>query len=308
MQRLGATWGWLRRHPKVAVGLAIVLIFALMAIFGPIIYPDANVINPNPTSFNLPPSPQHWFGTTDEGQDVFAQTIVGARNSLVLCLAVSLFANSLAIIIGMSAGYFGGIIDDILSTVINIFLVLPSLPLAIVMAGYFPQKGVVPLTIVLLVTGWAWGARVLRSQTLSMRERDFVQAARCSGDSALRVIFFEILPNEVSILASSVVSTAVYAILADVGLEFLGLGDPLGNGWGTMLYLAQSSGLLQAGKWWWFAAPGLSVALLGAGFSLVNFGIDELANPKLRKEVRVRKKIQPAREALDDASVKEVIA
>jgi peptide/nickel transport system permease protein len=306
MQRFSATFSWLCYHPKVAVGLTIVLVFTLMAIFGPIVYPAPNTIDVQ--ALILPPSPQHWFGTTGSGQDIFAQTMAGARNSLVLSLAVSLLANIIAVAVGLTAGYFGGVVDDVLSTLINIFLVIPALPLAIVMAGYFPAKGTLSLTVVLLISGWAWGARVLRSQTLSMRERDFVQAARCMGDSAWRIIFFEILPNEIAILASSIVGTAIYAILADVGLEFLGLGDVTGTGWGTMLFWAQSSNLLFAGVWWWFAAPGLCVALLGAGLSLINFGIDEIANPKLRKEPRLRKLHSVEVETRRTQKVEKVVA
>ncbi len=286
MRQLKATWHWLLRHPKVAIGLVLVLIFVLMALFGPVLYPDPNKIDP--TSLNQPPSAHHLLGTTDSGQDVFAQMMAGARTSVEISLFVALFANIVAVIVGVTAGYFGGIIDDILSTLINIFLVMPALPLAIVFAGYFPSKGTFSLVVVLLISGWAWGARTLRAQTFSLRERDFVQAARCAGDSAGRLIFFEILPNEVALLAASFVGTAVYAILADVGLEFLGLGDVTGTGWGTMLYWAQSSGLIFAGEWWWFAAPGLCVAFLGMGLSLVNFGIDEVANPKLRREPRLK--------------------
>jgi peptide/nickel transport system permease protein len=293
MQRIEASWHWLLRHPKVAIGLAIVLIFVLMAIFGPVIYPDSNKIDP--TVLNQAPSAHHWLGTTDSGQDVFGQMMVGARTSVEISLFVALFANIVAVIVGVTAGYFGGIIDDILSTLINVFLVMPALPLAIVFAGYFPSKSVFTLVVVLLISGWAWGARTLRAQTFSLRERDFVQSARCAGESAGRLIFLEILPNELALLAASFVGTAVYAILADVGLEFLGLGDVTGTGWGTMLYWAQSSGLIFAGEWWWFAAPGLCVAFLGMGLSLVNFGIDEVANPKLRKEPRVKIKARSAR-------------
>jgi peptide/nickel transport system permease protein len=305
MQKVSDTWYWLLRHPKVALGLAIVLIFAIMAIVGPIIYPDSNAINE--TAIIQPPSLQHWLGTTESGQDVWQQTIAGARNSIVLSLSVAVLANVIAVAVGLTAGYLGGWVDDVLSTVINIFLVIPALPLAIVMVGYFPARGLVPLTIVLLVSGWAWGARVLRAQTLSMRERDFIQAARSAGDSTFRIIFYEILPNEVALLASSIVGTAVYAILADVGLEFLGLGDPTGTGWGTMLYWAQSSNLLLAGVWWWFVAPGACVALLGAGLSLINFGIDEVANPKLRRERRVKTKAARGSE-LTGEKVKEAVA
>ena len=288
MQRLNATWQWLMRHPKVAIGLGIVLVFVLMAVFGPLLYPDPNKIDPN--NLNQPPSVHHWLGTTSSGQDVFGQMVAGARVSVEISLLVALFANVVAVVVGVTAGYFGGIVDDILSTIINVFLVLPALPLAIVFAGYFPNKGVISLVIVLLISGWAWGARTLRAQTFSMRERDFVQAARCSGDTAGRIIFFEILPNETALLAASFVGTAVYAILADVGLEFLGLGDVTGTGWGNMLYWAQSSGMIFAGEWWWFAAPGLCVAFLGMGLSLINFGIDEVANPKLRREPSIRQK------------------
>jgi peptide/nickel transport system permease protein len=293
MQRIEATWHWLLRHPKVAIGLVIVLIFVLMAIFGPLLYPDPNKIDA--TSLNQAPSVHHWLGTTDSGQDVFGQMMAGARTSVEISLFVALFANIVAVIIGVTAGYFGGVIDDILSTLINIFLVMPALPLAIVFAGYFPSKGTFSLVVVLLISGWAWGARTLRAQTFSLRERDFVQSARCAGESAGRLIFLEILPNEIALLAASFVGTAVYAILADVGLEFLGLGDVTGTGWGTMLYWAQSSGLIFAGEWWWFAAPGLCVAFLGMGLSLINFGVDEVANPKLRKEPRVKIKVRPAR-------------
>lgn len=307
MQQIRDTWNWLLRHPKVAIGLAIVLIFVLMALFGPLVFPTPNKIDPH--ALNRPPSGQHWFGTTDEGQDVFAQTVAGARVSVEISLLVALFANVVAVIVGITAGYFGGIIDDILSTVINIFLVIPALPMAIVFAGYFPNKGISSLVIVLLISGWAWGARTLRAQTFSLRERDFVQAARCAGDSAWRIIFFEILPNEIALLAASFVSTAVYAILADVGLEFLGLGDLTGTGWGNMLYWAQSSGMIFAGEWWWFAAPGLCVAFLGMGLSLINFGIDEVANPKLRKEPRIRQKRGQARtQFIEREGVKEVVA
>jgi peptide/nickel transport system permease protein len=307
MQRIEASWHWLLRHPKVAIGLAIVLIFVLMAIFGPLLYPDPNKIDA--VSLNQAPSAHHWLGTTDSGQDVFGQMMAGARTSVEISLFVALFANIVAVIVGVTAGYFGGVIDDILSTLINVFLVMPALPLAIVFAGYFPSKSVFTLVVVLLISGWAWGARTLRAQTFSLRERDFVQAARCAGDSAGRLIFFEILPNEIALLAASFVGTAVYAILADVGLEFLGLGDVTGTGWGTMLYWAQSSGLIFAGEWWWFAAPGLCVAFLGMGLSLVNFGIDEVANPKLRKEPRVRvKRGNVSTQTIEAQRAREVVA
>lgn len=279
--RLYRLLDWLRANPKVATGLGIIAFFILMALVGPLI------VRQDPSAFNpaaslQAPSAAHPLGTTQTGQDVLAQVVVGARESLLMGLGAGLMATLLSVIMGLSAGYFGGIVDDVLSLFINIFLVLPALPLAIVLASYIQAKGALPVAIVILITGWAWGARVLRAQTLSLRGRDFVQAARCAGENPLRIVFREILPNEIAIVASSFVNTAIYAILAEIGLEFLGLGDTSSISWGNMFFWAQTQDALLQGAWWWFLAPGLCVALLGAGLSLINFGIDELANPRLR--------------------------
>jgi peptide/nickel transport system permease protein len=264
----------------IRIGIGIVGVFVLMAIFGPL------VLRQDPLAFSADqlqaPSGAHWMGTTQTGQDVFTQVIDGARPTLVLGLLVGTLATTLSVVIGLTSGYFGGLVDDVLSMLTNIFLVIPALPLAIVMAGYLPVKGTIPLAIVITITGWAWGARVLRAQTLSLRRRDFVESARTGGESAFRVIFFEILPNEIAIVASSLIFTVIYAILADAGLEFIGLGDVTQNSWGDMLFWAGNSNALLVGAWWWIVPPGLCIALLGAGFACMNFGIDEFTNPRLR--------------------------
>ena len=281
---------WLAANPKVAFGLGIVGFFFLVAILGPI------VIHHNPNAFSSdvlqPPSTTHWLGTTQTGQDVFAQVVDGTRVSVLIGFGAGLLATVISVIIGLTAGYFGGFVDDLLSLFINIFLVIPALPLAVVLAAYFPFRGPLPVAIIVTFTGWAWGARVLRAQTLSMRRREFVESARASGETTRRIIFAEILPNEVAIVAAGLVGTVIYAILAQVGLEFLGLGDVTIISWGTMFYWAQNNEALLLGAWWWFLAPGCCVALLGAGLAFINFGIDELANPRLRKERRAKK---PAR-------------
>jgi peptide/nickel transport system permease protein len=273
---------WLAANPKVAFGLGIVGFFVLVAILGPII------IRQNPTAFSSdvlqPPSAAHWLGTTQTGQDVFAQVVVGTRISLLFGFGAGFLATIVSVIVGLVAGYFGGLIDDVLSLLINVFLVIPAIPLAIIMAAYLPFRGPLPMAIIVTITGWAWGARVLRAQTLSMRKRDFVEASRASGETLPRIIFAEILPNEIAIVAAGLVGTVIYAILAQVGLEFLGLGDVTTVSWGTIFYWAQNDEALLLGAWWWFLAPGCCVALLGAGLAFINFGIDELANPRLRKE------------------------
>ncbi len=278
---------WLAANPKVAFGLGIVGFFVLVAILGPI------VIHHDPIAFSSdilqPPSTTHWLGTTQTGQDVFAQVMDGTRVSVSLGFGAGFLATIISVIIGLTAGYFGGLVDDLLSLFMNIFLVIPALPLAVVLAAYFPFRGPLPVAIIVTITGWAWGARVLRAQTLSMRRREFVESARASGETTLRIIFAEILPNEIAIVAAGLVGTVIYAILAQVGLEFLGLGDVTIISWGTMFYWAQNNEALLLGAWWWFLAPGCCVALLGAGLAFINFGIDELANPRLRRERSAKK-------------------
>jgi ABC-type dipeptide/oligopeptide/nickel transport system permease subunit len=275
-----STWLTAMRQPKIAAGLAIVLFFIAMAIFGPMIYR----VDPSATSSDLlqPPSAAHWLGTTQSGQDVLAQLINGARTSLFVGFVAGAIATVLSMFIGVLGGYLGGVPDEILSVFTNIFLVIPALPLVIILAGYLPGKGALSVAIVISVTGWAWGARVQRAQTLSIRQRDYVEAARIAGEGTMRIIFCEILPNEIAIVAASFLFTVVFAILTEAGLAFLGLANLSTWSWGTMLYWAQADSALQVGAWWWFVPPGLCIALVGTGLAMINFGIDEFVNPRLR--------------------------
>jgi peptide/nickel transport system permease protein len=274
-------WYQLTKSKKVAIGVSIVFFFVLVAIFGPLfIHTDPNRISSDAL---FPPSAAHWLGTTNTGQDIFSQLVMGTRYSIFWGFLTGCAVSILSIVVGLVGGYFGGIIDEILSLITNVFLVLPALPLAIVMASYFP-RGPATVAAVIVLTSWCWGARVLRAQTLSMRSREFVTAARICGEGTWRIIFFEILPNEISIVAANFVSTTVYVILASASLEFLGLGDPNIVTWGSMFYWAQTANALVSGLWWWFIPPGICIATLGAGLSLINFGIDEIADPRLRVE------------------------
>ncbi|MGZ3715182.1 MAG: ABC transporter permease, partial [Ktedonobacterales bacterium] len=175
-----------------------------------------------------------------------------------------------------------GWIDEGGSVLSNVFLVLPTLPLAIVLTSFLPYKGPLTIGFVLAITGWSWGARVLRAQTLSLRTREFVIAAKATGESSWRIIFFEIFPSEIGVVVAQLLGTIIYVILAEAGLEYLGLGDLGSVSWGTMLYWAGNNDALLLGSWWWFVPPGLCIALLGAGLAFLNFGIDEIANPRLR--------------------------
>jgi peptide/nickel transport system permease protein len=280
------TWGVVTSNRKVAIGSSIVGFFVLVAIFGPLLL-NQNPLHYTPGIGVKPPSAAHWLGTNQANQDVFVQLVYGTRNSLFWAFLTGLLVLIISVTVGLVSGYFGGVVDDILSVVTNVFLVIPSLPLAIVAVEYF-SRTTFTVALVVALTNWPWGARVLRAQTLSMRGREFVTAARSSGERAWRMIFFEIFPNEISIVAASFVTTTIQVMLAVAGLEFLGFGNDSTVSWGTMLYDAYNSGALLQEAWWWFAPPGLCIALVGAGLALLNFGIDEIADPRLR-QAKLRK-------------------
>lgn len=290
---LRGLWHMATASRKVTIGLVIVGFFVLLAIFGPLfVKGDANAFG---ADLSAAPSPAHVLGTTTYGQDVLAQVVVGARVSVALGFITGLVATIISVIVGLVSGYIGGWGDETLSLFSNVFLVLPTLPLAIVLAAFLPYRGPLTLGFVLTVTGWSWGARVLRAQTLSMRNREFVTAAKAAGEPAWRIIFFEIFPNEIGIIVAQLLGTIIYVILAEAGLEYLGLGDVGAVSWGTMLYWAGNQAALPLGLWWWFVPPGLCIALLGAGLAFLNFGIDEIANPRLRT-VKLQRSGKPKEE------------
>lgn len=281
MSAVASVWRNLPLKAKIGVGLFG--FFILAAIIGPEVAPyDPSYANPDPALLQAHPSAQHLLGTTQTGQDVLSQLLVGIRMTIELALLVGVIATALSVIVGVTSAFLGGVWDEVLSLLSNVFLVIPALPLLILLLGYLSGKGQLPTIIVLSFLGWPWGARVIRAQTLMIRNRDFIAAARESGEKSWRIIALDIIPNEVSLIAASFVNTVLYAIGASVALAFVGLTDL--NTWslGTILYWAQSQQALQLGAWWWFAPPGLAVALIGSSLVLLNTGIDELGSPRLR--------------------------
>jgi peptide/nickel transport system permease protein len=271
------------RSPKVIIGLCILGFFVLLMIFGPYLAP----FSPDNSSFapNLTPSAHHWFGTTSLGQDIFSQTLVGARATMVVAGIAGLVATMLSMIIGVSAGYLGGFKDDGLTLLSNVFLALPGLPLLIVIDSYLPvnsRSNSLVIGLIISLTGWAWGARVLRAQTMSLRNRDFVESSRIIGEKRWRIMFSEIAPNLLPILAASLLFTILYSIGAYVTLAYIGLTSTSVWNWGTMLFWAQANNAPLSGEWYWFVPPGICIALVGTSLALLNFGIDEFINPRLR--------------------------
>jgi peptide/nickel transport system permease protein len=277
--------GWLRvilGNRKATIGAAILAFFVLVAVFAPVIAPgDPNKMVGRPHD---PPSVEHPLGTSRQGQDIFAQVVHGARTSLLVGFLTGTIIIMFCILIGVTAGFVGGIVDEVLSLLMNVFLILPGLPLIIVVSGWVQQPG--PLTVmgVLAFTSWAYGARVLRSQALVLRNSEFVAAAQVVGESRWRIILFEILPNMTSLVASSWFGAVVYVILTEATLSFVGLGNPNAVSWGTTLFWAQNNQALLTKAWWTFIPPGACIALVGLSLTLINYGIDEITNPRLRVE------------------------
>ncbi|SDO24946.1 peptide/nickel transport system permease protein [Nakamurella panacisegetis] len=281
LSMLGRTVGVLWSNTKARIGLILLGFFVLVAIFAPLIAPYAT--DDNSFGRSLPGSSAHWFGTTAAGEDVLSQLISGARISVFVGFAAGLLSTVVAVVVGLLWGYLRNWVGDVINFVVNLFLVVPGLPLMIVIAAYLQNGGIAMIILVVVITGWAWGARVLRSQTQSLRSRDFVTAAVFSGEGTFRIVFREILPNMVSLIVASFFGAATAAILAEAGLEFLGLGDSSTVSWGTMLFWAQNSNALLRGQWALLFAPGLCIALLATSMTLINFGVDALSNPRLRE-------------------------
>lgn len=280
----------LLRNKKALVGLWLLGFFAVLATIGPYLVRDPTAFLTDPV---MPPSGEFWFGSTQKGQDVFAQTIAGARTSLVIGFTVGVVVVFVGATVGIAAGFIGGWVDDVLSLFTNVFLIIPGLPLAVVLAAYM-EASPRSIAIVLIITGWAWNARVLRAQTLSIAKKDFVQAAVVGGESRLRIMFVEILPNMTSLVVSGFIGATVYAIGAQVGLEFLGLGDLSEVTWGTNLFWAANSQALLTESWWVFVPTGVCVALVGFALVMINFAIDEVTNPRLRAESSFQKVLAQA--------------
>ena len=275
---------WIRlliTNPKSAFGIATFAAMVAAALLAPVIAqfpPDEIVALPG-----QPPGSAHWFGTTDQGYDVFAQVIWGARTSLAVGAAAALMSTLIAATLGMLAAYAGGWIDDTLNLLTNVFLVIPALPLLIVVYSFVPARGPVTMVLILGLTTWAVEARILRGQALSLRNRDFIQAAKVSGERTWRIVFGEIMPNMVSRIAAGFLLVFYLSIIFAAGLEFLGFGDVNKITWGTTLYWAQNNSTVLQGTWWHFVFPGVALALAVAALVFINYGVDELANPRLRR-------------------------
>jgi peptide/nickel transport system permease protein len=268
---------------KARVGIVVVAIYALVALLAPVIAP----YGPTDGSFTplTGPSARHLLGTNVAGVDVFSQVIYGSRVSLIVGLLGGLLATAIALLIGLVSGYAEGtVVDDVLTFLTNTALVIPVLPLIITLVAYSNTRGIPLIVGVIAITSWAGAARGKRAQIITLRNRDFVTAAKFSGDGPLRIIFSEILPNMTSLVAAAFVGAATGAIGAEAGLAVLGLGSSDSVSWGTILYQADAAGAISQGLFAWVFVPGLVLAILITSMAFINFGIDLLSNPHLRED------------------------
>ena len=268
-------------HNKVAVaGIALILPFIVMALFAPFLTNYDPMKVGSPEEVLMPPCREHILGTDDLGRDVWSQLVYGARVSMIVGLLATVMGVGLGTLVGLFSGYYKGVVGEVLMRATDIVMVIPTLPLMMVLAALLGPS-IWNIILVIAVTGWPYCARVVRSQVLSVKERPFVEAARCVGVGDFSIIFKEIFPSVLPIAFAEAVLWIASAIYSEAVLSFLGLGDPMHVSWGMMLRAAFTSGAM-AWAWWWILPPGMSIAFLVLGFTFLGNAVQEITNPKLR--------------------------
>lgn len=270
-----------KQRKSAVFGFVVVVVFIISAVFAPYIAPHSPRVGSG-IPFD-PPSKEHWLGTNDVGVDIFSELIYSARVSLTVGFVAASAVVIIGSLIGLISGFFGGTLDEFLMRITEIVLVLPRLPLMIVMAAYL-GPGTWTIIFVYSVVGWATLARQVRSQVLSVKESDFVEASRAIGASNSHIIFSHIMPNVWGVIIANAIMEVMFAILVEAGLSFLGLGDPVHKSWGVMLYFAQIQGAFLLGTWWWIFPPGVCVALLSSSFNFIGTALNDLFGLKLGKK------------------------
>jgi peptide/nickel transport system permease protein len=280
IKALKGFWRVYRSNKMGMIGLVILAAFILAAALAPYIAPY------DPTEVFvgqnlLPPSWQHLFGTNEAGQDIFSQVIYGSQASLIVGFAASLIAATVGTLVGILAGYFSGLIRELLMRLTDFFIVIPSLVLMIVLASVL-GAGLTSIILAIGLVGWTGTARVVMSQTLSVREHAFIEASRASGAGDFYILRSHVLPNVMPVVFANTVLVVANSILYESVLTFLGLGNPNQVTWGQILQFAFVSGAITT-AWWYVIPPGLSIMLVVLAFSLTGYSLDEIFNPRVRK-------------------------
>jgi len=281
------------RRPEGLIGLTIILFFSILAIAPSFFVGPLETVTTASGGSLEPPSAAHLLGTDNLGRDVLNQTVHGARISMLIGLLATLVTVVVGVLLGIVSGFVGGRTDTIIMRITDFFLVLPTFVLALILApivleiiGNGEVAGVrttlIVIVIVIGITSWATTARIIRSQTLSVKERTFIDRARVIGASGWHTMRVHILPNVMGLIVANAVLVFAGAILTETTLAFIGLGDPFAPSWGQLLGSAQEAGAPGLGAWWWYVPPGACIVLVVLAFTLIGGALDDLLNPKAR--------------------------
>lgn len=271
----------LLQHSMGRIGLVLIVFIVIGALFAPVLRTMDPQKAGKPEDILLSPSGQHWLGTDDLGRDVWSQILYGSRISLMIGLITAFVTVVTGTLVGLTAGYFGGWVEEILIKIIDFFMMLPVLPLMIILAAVLGPS-LWNIILVISVVSWPTTARVVRSQVLSIKERPYVEAARCIGASNVKLMFGEIMPNVLALMFAQAVLMITYAIYDEAILAFLGLGDPTRISWGSMLHFAFESGVMARSPWW-IGPPILGIIVLIVGFSLMGTAVTDVMTPEYRE-------------------------
>jgi peptide/nickel transport system permease protein len=270
------------RNWKFVFGSTLVLAMLALAFVGPRLTDNAPLDFSGPT--DAPPSSEYWFGTTSFGQDVFSQFVHGLQAAFLVGVLGGGIAWVIGAAVGFTAGYRGGWLDDVLNMLTNVVLVIPTLAILIIVAAYINVHSYAVEAVLIGLTSWPWAARAVRAQTFSLKTRDFVDMARLSGRTTRQIVSTEIAPNMSSYLLMMFILLFGGAILIGASLDFLGLGPAEKVSLGLMMNSSFLSSALLLGSWWWFLPPGIGIVAIVGGLYVMNVGLDEVFNPRLREK------------------------
>jgi peptide/nickel transport system permease protein len=282
MEQFKEFWHTFRRKPMGILGALMIISVVFIAIFAPLIapYDPDEKIDVDPKDLLAPPDAEHLLGRDDAGKDVWSQLIYGARVSLTVGFVASFMAMFIGTTVGLVAGYFGGRIGNALMRIVDFLLVIPDLPLMMVLISMW-GRGLWKIILVIGLLSWTYTARLVRSQVLSIKERQFVLRAKALGASNFRTIMRHIFPQVLPIILAESVLSISGAIIAESSLSFLGLGDPMLISWGMMLNFAFERAISRM-AWWFLLPPGFAIIWISLGLVMMGSTLEEIINPRLK--------------------------
>jgi peptide/nickel transport system permease protein len=282
---IAGIWRYIRRNPSLGIGIALLFILLVFSAVGPL-FVDVSNADPLSAEVEQPPSWKYPFGTDSQGRDLLAVMVAGTPLTLRIGILAGFLGLGIGTILAFASAYYGGAVDTIIRAIVDIALTVPGLLVLIIVAVFLHEGlSVNQMALIVAVLAWRWPARTIRAQVLTMRERAWVQVARLSGMSGAEIIFRELMPNLLPYLGAALVGSVASAILASIGLEALGLGPADSPTLGMTIYWVIYYAALLHGFWWWWVAPITIIVILFVGLMNLSVGLDEIANPRIRRSV-----------------------